>query len=72
MNEDRHPHVNTWQCGRCRKDIEEGHRICRTYIAHGKGRDPMNVMNIGLMLSDEFEFVHIDCHDPCLHKGLKD
>jgi len=70
--DDLRPHVGTWECGRCRKPITEGHRCVQARISHGKGRDPMNIHNEGLMISDEWEFVHVDCRDPYLKKGLSD
>ena len=68
--EDRRPHVDTHVCGKCRKPLEEGHRVGAAHIFHRKGVNPLDLGNTGAMLYDEYELVHIDCHDPLLKKGI--
>ena len=64
------PHCDTYVCSRCRRPIEKGDRIQQVYISLGEGRNPTNIMERGLILSDEWEMVHVDCNDPLLVKGL--
>lgn len=68
--EDCKPHVATHVCGKCRKPFEQGHRICSAHIFDRRGANPANLGNVGAFIFEEFEFVHIDCHDPFLKKGL--
>jgi len=70
--EDRHPHVDSGTCGKCRKPFGKGHRIIKARIAEKRGANPANLSEIGVYLFDEFEFVHADCRDPLLKKGLQD
>jgi len=69
--EDDHPHVPDKTCGRCRKNIEKGHRVIQAFIVDRAGRDPMNLSRSGLYLFEEFEFVHASCDDPFLKKGIR-
>jgi hypothetical protein len=57
-------------CTRCRKKLEEGHRISQALIFDREGRDPMNIRRTGAHLKEEYEFCHIDCKDPYLLKPL--
>lgn len=68
--EDDRPHVDTHVCGKCRKPFERGHRMAQALIFERKGLNPHNLGNTGALVFEEFEFVHVDCHDPLLKKGL--
>lgn len=68
--EDDRPHVDTHICGRCRKPFGKGDRITQALIFDRRGLNPSNLGNTGAFLQEEFEFVHIDCRDPLLKKGL--
>ena len=68
--EDDRPHVDDGLCGRCRNKIEKGHRVVIAHIVDRVGRDPMDLARKGIYLFEEFEFVHINCHDPFLKKGI--
>ena len=68
--EDNHPHVDTDVCGKCRKPFDKGHRITHAFIFERAGLNPNNLGNKGAFLFEEFEFVHVDCNDPFLKKGL--
>ncbi len=70
--EDRQPHVDTGTCGKCRKQFDKGHRVVKARIAERRGSHPSNISSMGLYLFDEFEFVHANCRDPLLKKGLQD
>jgi hypothetical protein len=69
MSEHQHRHVDDGTCGKCRKPLENGHRITTAFIVEGPGHDPSNILRKGLLLYEEFEFTHIDCSDPFLVKG---
>jgi hypothetical protein len=69
--EDLKPHVDSQTCGRCRKPIESGHRVVMAYIVERPGLNLNNMAQLGLYLHEEFEFVHADCHNPFLVKGLR-
>lgn len=71
VDDDVRPHVDTWVCGKCRKQIGEGHRIHMVQIAKGKGVNPANLHQTGLLMYDEWEYMHADCRDPFLKKGLQ-
>ena len=71
LPEDRVPHVDTHVCGKCRKEFKPGERVVNAYIFHSVGLNPLNLGNKGVLLQEEFEFVHVDCRDPLLKKGLK-
>lgn len=71
-SEHKHPHVDDGICGKCRKKIKPGHRVTVAYIVKRAGRDPRDLARKGLWLFQEFEMVHIDCHDPFLIKGIKE
>jgi hypothetical protein len=43
----------------------------QVFISLGKGRNPSNVMEVGMSLAPEWELVHVNCNDPLLVKGLK-
>ena len=64
----RQQRVDLDECTRCRKKFEEGHRICQALIFDSVGRDPRNIMNVGVHIKEEYEFCHIDCNDPFLVK----
>lgn len=66
---DDHPHVADKVCGKCRMELEKGHRVFMAHIVDRSGRDPMNLARSGLYLFDEYEFVHAACDDPYLKKG---
>lgn len=66
---DENPKVGDNQCGKCRKALSRGHRVAIAHIVDRAGNDMMNLSRKGLYLYEEFEFVHIDCHDPFLKKG---
>jgi len=68
--EDDHPHVDTTVCGKCRKPFERGHRIAQALIFERRGVNPKNLGNTGVYLFADYEFVHVDCRDPYLKKGL--
>lgn len=68
--EDSHPHVDTSTCGKCRKPFARGHRIIQVLIFDRKGSNPRNLGSTGAFLFEEYEFVHVDCRDPFLKKGL--
>lgn len=69
--EDLRPHVDTHICGKCRKPLLKGQRCVLVTISMGKGVDPQNIHRMGMHMSDEFEFMHADCRDPYLTKGLQ-
>ena len=69
--EDDRPHVDSWVCGKCRKEFSRGHRVTTAYIFEKRGLNPNNLGNTGALLYAEFELVHVDCHDPFLKKGLR-
>jgi len=69
--EDDRPHVPDNVCGRCRKNIEKGHRVVMVHIVDRPGKDPMNLARSGLFLFEEYEFMHANCKDPFLKKGLQ-
>lgn len=68
--EDTRPHVDSGICGRCRRKLEKGHRICVAHIVDRVGSNARNLGELGLYIFEEYEFVHIDCNDPLLKKGL--
>ena len=68
--EDLIPRVYSDMCARCRKNILPGHRIIQVHISHGRGTNPRNLGERGLFISDEYEFIHVDCHDPFLKKPI--
>lgn len=68
--EDRNARVTSNICTRCRKPIHMGHRVLLVNISHGPGTDPKEIGSRGLMLSGEYEFCHVDCHDPLLRKPV--
>lgn len=68
--EDAHPHVDTNTCGKCRRPLGPGHRVCIANIVAMVGPNPDNLRETGVHLYPEYELVHIDCHDPLLKKGL--
>lgn len=68
--EDMVPHVNTDVCTRCRKKILPGHRIFQVRISGGAGLDPNDAGRMGLFISDEWEFAHVDCYDPFLRNRI--
>jgi hypothetical protein len=70
--DDLRPHVESDTCGRCRKKFQRGDRLTTAFIFDRRGLNPLNLGNTGAMLNEEFELVHIDCHDPLLKKGLSD
>lgn len=65
----KRPHVDSDTCGRCRKKLEQGHRVAVAHIVDRSGVDPSDLGRRGLFLFDEFEFAHINCKDPYLTKG---
>ena len=69
--EDDRPHVDTDVCGLCRKKVTKGHRVSVAHIIDRKGLNPLNLGQPGIFLKEEYEFVHINCHDPYLKKGLQ-
>lgn len=69
-NDHLRPHCDTYVCARCRKPINKGDRVQQVFISLGEGRNPANFVERGLLLSDEWEMVHVDCNDPLLVKGL--
>lgn len=69
--EDGRPHVDAFICGQCRRPITKGHRVLQTWIAEGKSVNPRNIGETGLFMTGEFEFVHVDCHDPYLKHGMR-
>jgi len=58
--------VDVDTCTRCRKKFEEGHRVTQVLIFDRAGRDPQNIMRVGVHIKQEFEFAHVDCADPYL------
>lgn len=68
--EDMQPHVDSRTCGRCRKPLTKGQRIMQAHIVEGPSVNPQNLGQTGLMLTGEYELVHIDCRDPYLKRGL--
>lgn len=69
-SEDLHPHVDTDTCARCRKKLQKGHRIMMINIVDRAGVDYKDLGRRGLYLFDEYEFIHVDCHDPLLKRGV--
>jgi hypothetical protein len=69
---DNNPHVGDDTCGRCRKLLKRGERVSVANIVDRPGNDPMDLGRKGLFLFEEFEFVHVDCHDTMLKHGVKD
>lgn len=57
-------------CGKCRKKFQPGDRISQAYLVVRTGVSPKNIMERGVELHDDFEFVHIDCARPGLDAGL--
>jgi len=70
--EDRHPHVGSGTCGKCRKPFGPGHRVVIVNIVDRRGANPQNLGEIGVMLFEEYELAHANCRDPLLKKGLQD
>ena len=70
--EDRHPHVDSGICAKCRKPFEKGARVIMLRIAIRRGANPTNLAEVGLHLFEEYEFMHADCRDPLLKRGLYD
>ncbi len=66
---DDRPRVGDNQCGKCKKTLSRGHRVCIAHIVDRVGNDMMNLSRKGLYLYEEFEFAHIDCADPFLKRG---
>lgn len=69
--EDTRARVDSCICGCCRKPITLGHRVVQAWIAEGRGMNPKNLGEVGLRMTGEYEFVHVDCHDPYLKRGAR-
>lgn len=65
-----HPRGNADTCMKCKKKFEMGDRVQMALIVVGTGRNPKNPRELGAMLSEEFELVHINCADPQLSSAL--
>lgn len=57
-------------CIRCRRAFKAGDRMQSVHIVQGLGRDPNNPRQPGLLISPEFEMVHVMCEDPELNGGV--
>lgn len=68
--EDDHPHVDADTCGKCRKPLGPGHRVTIAHIVERAGANPVNIKERGATLFEEYEIVHVNCHDPLLKRGL--
>lgn len=66
---DERPRVGDGECGKCKRKLTRGHRVSVAHIVDREGNDMHNLSRKGLYLYEEFEFVHVDCHDPFLKKG---
>ncbi len=64
------PHVEGDTCGKCRKKFKQGHRLTQAHIFDRRDVNPQNLVEVGIMLFEQFELVHVDCRDPFLVKGL--
>ena len=64
------PHVPNHVCGKCRKEFEQGDRLIITRIFDKKGFAAFDFSLPGAYVFEEYEFVHVDCRDPKLVKGL--
>ena len=64
------PTADPTTCGKCRKKLQPGDRITQAFIIDRVGVNPNNLASLGAYLHEEFELVHIDCHDPDLAKGI--
>ena len=54
--------VATTTCAKCRTQFSPGDRVTVAYIVHTIGRNPAT-KDIGAMLGEDFELVHISCAD---------
>lgn len=65
-----YPRCSADLCVRCRKKLDPGDRVTIVHIVEKVMRNPTNPLQMGAMLSGEFEMSHVDCADTSLEGRL--
>lgn len=56
-------------CAKCRKMLEPGDRVATAFIVQKIGRNPES-RELGALLGEDFELVHVSCVDGALEGRL--
>lgn len=62
-----YPRCSPDLCIRCRKKMAPGDRVTIVHIVQAVVKNPDNPLQMGAMLSGEFEMAHVDCADSSLN-----
>lgn len=65
-----HPRCSPDLCIRCRKKFAPGDRVVIVHIVQTILKNPDNPLQMGAMLSGEFEMGHVECADTSLEGRL--
>ena len=56
-------------CAKCRRQLGAGDRVSMAMIVQRVGRNP-DSRELGALIGEDFELVHVDCRDPSLEGKL--